>query len=171
MKYMKFAVWPHVNQSDPTIVLHLGLRVAEKVSFPQALLSYILVISYILQQNIPWCCGSSLLFVCIQSLWLADSDSLSLLIHAGGKLGALRECANFLMNPECLVEDFGSIPMWQMASWWVVEMFFPQLQHNSGKVVKRQVISWSFLFNSSWLLLGSLHLLLTFKFHLNNQVF
>lgn len=35
---------------------------------------------------------SSLLFMYVQNLRLADSDSLSLLIHAGGKLGALRMC-------------------------------------------------------------------------------
>ena len=59
------------------------------------------------------CCASdsSVLFVFIQSLRLADSGSLSLLTHTGGKLGALRECANLLMNPQCLVGNFGSIPM------------------------------------------------------------
>lgn len=51
-------------------------------------------------------------FVCIRSLWLADSGSLRKLMHTGGKLGTLREHTNFLMNPESLVENVDSIPMW-----------------------------------------------------------
>lgn len=87
--------------------------------------------------------SSSLLFVYISSLRLADSDFLSLLIHAGRKLGTLRECTKFLMNPEYLVGNVGSIPVWQMASWWGdtdILSTIPKEQWKSWKEAGNQLV-------------------------------
>ena len=52
------------------------------------------------------------------------------------------------MNPDALL---GLLGLFQCDKWHsgrVTEAFSPQFQDNSGRAVKRQLINWSFLFNS-----------------------